>query len=1126
MNSGNNSPARNEREKLEQAMAALEEKRPLLGDEVVDLALASMRDKLVALEADEHPTQEPQQRKLVTILFADVSGFTAMAEAMDHEIVSSVINSLWLRVDQAILGHGGRIDKHMGDAVMALFGTPIAHEDDPERAIRAALQIQTELQEWQKEFAASSPTRQVKSPNLHLRIGINTGPALLGTVGTLGEYTAIGDTVNLASRLEHAAPLGGILISQDTHHHIRGIFNVTALEPMNVRGKSEPIQVYTVNGVKPKSFRDTTRGVEGVETRMIGRGTELRRMKEAFESAIRERRTHLISLVAEAGMGKSRLLFEFGKWLDRQVYSINLFKGRATQEMNQIPYALLRDIFSASFDIQDHESAASAHQKLEDGILNLVKHPERAELRSHFIGHLIGFDYSTSPHLTGILGDARQIRDLAFHYAAQLLGDIAQENVIVFFLEDIHFADQGSLDFFDHLFRTKADLPLLIIGLTRSALFEQRSDWGTGPVENLRLDLLPLTGDDSRQLVHEILQKVRVIPPALVEMIVTKAEGSPFYAEELIRVLIDKSVITRGETEWDVHMDRLPALQVPATLTGLVQARLDGLDSVALETLQQASIVGRIFWLPVVEHMRNPETREGFAPEAIRDKLRTLRAKELVFHYQELLPTASQEYIFRNIILHDVTYESVLLKLRPVYHMQAAEGLINLGGERIGEYAGRVGEHYERAEEWYKAAEWYGRAGRQAQVTYEPNAAIRYFQKALGYLASYDDAAQISQRLEIHSWLGEVLNWQARYGEAIKNFDTMLAVAEENGDILFQSRALYGLSISLTYQGDHRLALENAIRSEELAREIDARPEVARALWAQGSSRYRLGEPQAVLSLSEQALAINTELGDKNEMGRCLNLLGAAHYVLGRYGQAETYWEGALNIFQELGNRQQGMDLLSNLGVIADARGDYDTALQRYDSALEIARQIGNRDGEIVFLSNRGIEQVVLKNHAAAEADLRDVISLVGVSGSWILPNTYNYYGEALLGLGRDEEAGYFAQQGLAQSIEDDSPEYIGGAWRAIGLVAAKTGKPIRVRVKGEGGPVEYDARACFTKSATIFDEAEIHGERARTLREWASYEIRSGNREKGESLWQEARDLFVTLGAQREVERMSSLPE
>ncbi|MDQ3006057.1 MAG: tetratricopeptide repeat protein [Chloroflexota bacterium] len=1124
MNSVDKPTRSKERDELELAIAALQEKRSLLGSGIVDIAIASMREKLASLGAGSRVTHEPQQRKLVTVLFADVSGFTTMAERMDHELVSTVINSLWTRVDKAIHDHGGRIDKHIGDAVMALFGTPTAREDDPQRAIQAALQIQSEVRSWKKELTKLASNQQTQAKNIRLRIGINTGPALLGTVGTIGEYTAIGDTVNLANRVESAAPLDGILISHNTYQHVRGIFDVTALEPITVKGKSEPIQVYTVNGLKPRSFRVTTRGLEGVETRTIGRDDELAKMKTAFENSVDQRQTHLVNIVADAGIGKSRLLFEFGKWLDVQERRIHVFRGRATQEMAQIPYALLRDILSSSFNIQDNDRSAVVRQKLERGILNYTGNKKKANLYAHFIGHLIGFDFSKSRHLKGILGDARQIRDLAFHYAAQLFTDITSQQAGVIFLEDIHWADKGSLDFFTHLMDSQPDLPLFIIGLTRSTLFEQRPDWGTGPVQNLRLDLLPLTEADCQQLVSEILQKVPNIPHALTDLIIKKAEGSPFYIEELIKILMEGGVIIRGADTWRVEMARLSELKVPATLTGLVQARLDSLNTNLRETLQQASVVGRIFWTNVVENMHDPENEMLASSTAIHDKLNSLRAKELVYRYDESGSTEMPEYIFKNTILHDVTYESVLLKLRPVYHVQAAQGLIEISGERVSEYAGRVGEHYERAGEWLESAEWYARAGRQAQDTYEPDAAAGYYQKALSFLNENGGQEQTPQRLGICSRLGEVLNWKAQYTDAVEIYNLMLKIAEESGNVVVQSRALQGRATSLGYLGDHRASLESAIAAEALARNADAQMEIARALWTQGSARFRLGESQRALSLGEQSLRISTELDNANEMARCLNLLGAVQYVSGKYEQAESYWTSALTIFQQLGNRQQEMDLLSNLGVIADARGDYDNAFQRYNSALKIAREIGYRDGEIVFLSNRGIEQVALKNLAEAETDLQEVIRMAGATGSWCLPNTYNYYAEALLGLDKDEQAIYAAQQALSLGIEDGAPENIGGAWRSLGMVAGKTGKTIKLRDKETGQFLDYDARTSFAKSEKIFAEAEINGERARTLREWARYELKNGDKKRGKALWKKSRDLYAKLGAQLEVDRMSEL--
>jgi class 3 adenylate cyclase/predicted ATPase len=1114
-----------ERESIQQAIAALEAQRSLLGDPAVDVARAALQEKLALLERGLRAAHEPQERKLITVLFADVSGFTAMAETLDHEIVSGVINSLWSRVDKAIQDHGGRIDKHIGDAVMALFGTPTAREDDPERAIRAALQIQTEVQEWKWEFNDSILPQQSLSRAIQLRIGINTGPALLGTVGPIGEYTAIGNTVNVANRLEQAAPPGGILISYDTYQHVRGIFDVASLQPISVKGKSEPIQVYTVNSIRPRAFRVPTRGVEGIETRMIGREEELAQMQSAFTEVMEQREMHLINIVAEAGTGKSRLLYEFTKWLDVQNPSMHLFKGRATQEMAQIPYALLRDIFSSRFGIQDHDSAAMAREKLEHGILSYIGNEENASLYAHFIGHLIGLDYATSPHLQGILGDAQQIHDRAFHYVTRFLIDITREQIALIFLEDIHWADQGSLDFFHHLMTSEPDLPLLIIGLTRSTLFDVRTEWGTAPVHSQRIDLLPLSRENSLRLVEEILQRVPVIPPALTELIVEKAEGSPFYVEEVIKVLIDKGVILRREERWQVEMERLSNLSVPATLTGLLQARIDNLNPTTRETLQQASVVGRIFWTSVLERMKNPEQTALEVVTPVEERLQPLRAKEFIFEYGDLTNSQLPEFIFKSAILHDVTYESVLLRLRRAYHLQAAEGLIDIWGERVDQYAGRVGEHYEQAGELIQAAEWYARAGRQAQATYEPHAAIHYYQKALSFLVSSITPELILLQLEVYSHLGEVLIWQAHYTEAAETYEAMLQIAREQQDETVQSRALQGLATSLSYRGHHDGALESAIRAGSFAQNANARMELAKALWTQGSIRYRLGEPRAALSLGEESLKIATELDNANEMARSLNLLGAANYVLGQYEQAQNYWESALNIFQELNNRQQGMDLLSNLGVIADARGDYEIAFQRYHSALEIAREIGYRDGEIVFLTNRGMEQVALGNYGAGEADLRQAIQLAGVTGSWCLPITFNYHAEALLGLGRYKEALYSAKQALVLGEEDKTPEYIGLAWRTLGMVSEKIGKPIRLRDRETHKLKNYNADACFMKSETIFTEAEIDMERARTLREWAKAAFRHGEEKRAETMWQNSREIFAKLGADMEVQRMATPP-
>ena len=510
-----------EREQLEQAITALESQRAILGDAVVEAALASMRERLVALQTQ--PPALEQQRKQVSVLFADVSGFTAMSETMDAEEVSALMNALWARLDREITAHGGMIDKHIGDAVMALFGAPTAREDDPERAIRVALAMQAEI----RAFIESSQDRISSAsvtPHLEMRIGINTGPVLLGAVGTTGEYTAMGDTVNVASRLEHAAPVGGILISHDTYRHVRGVFDVLPLEPISVKGKRESMPVYLVRAAKPRAFRVTTRGVEGIETRTIGREAELQQLQAAFQAAQDKHQTYLASLVGEAGVGKSRLLYEFNNWLDLLPEDVFLFKGRATQEMTKLPYALIRSMLAFRFEIQDSDQASVARDKLMRWIVEFLG-ADRAEA-AHFIGHLIGFDFSGSPHLQGILGDARQIRNRAFHYVAQLFAAAAREHTAVILLEDLHWADDSSLDLIHHLVHEQLDVPLLIIGLMRPTFFERRSTWGEGLATHIRLDLHPLSEHDSQRFVAEILRKVSEIPRALQDLIVQRAAPS------------------------------------------------------------------------------------------------------------------------------------------------------------------------------------------------------------------------------------------------------------------------------------------------------------------------------------------------------------------------------------------------------------------------------------------------------------------------------------------------------------------------------------------------------------------------------------------------------------------------
>jgi class 3 adenylate cyclase len=532
--------ANNELAQLQNGIVALEAQRTLLGDVVVDAAIGPMRRRLAELEGQ---SQSSQQRKLATVLFADVSGFTTLSETMDAEVVAGIMNDLWAVVDAAITGHGGRIDKHIGDAVMALWGAETAREDDPEMAVRGALAMQAAIE----EFCATAPGARGGEEGAHggaplqmaIRIGVNTGPVLLGAVGTTGEFTAMGDAVNLASRLEHAAPVGGVLVSHDTYRHIRGVFDVLAQEPITVKGKAEPVQTYLVQRAKPRSFRMATRGVEGIETRMVGRDHELGMLQEAYADAIESAETRVVTIIGEAGVGKSRLLYEFDNWVELQPETVIYFKGRGTPNTRNVPYSLFRDLFAFRFDIRDSDSAAVALEKFQRGMAGYVE-PDQAAVT----GHWLGFDFAASEAVQRLLG-ATGFAETARAHLVRYFRNVLAEDPAVVLLEDIHWADDSSLDLAAYLPAAIPEARLLVVAVTRPSLFERRPNWGEGEAAFQHVHLKPLSKRASRALVEEILQRVEDIPDRLRDLIVDAAEGNPFYVEELVKMLIDQGVIER-----------------------------------------------------------------------------------------------------------------------------------------------------------------------------------------------------------------------------------------------------------------------------------------------------------------------------------------------------------------------------------------------------------------------------------------------------------------------------------------------------------------------------------------------------------------------------------------------------
>ena len=1115
---------------------------------------AQGRPQTLGAAATQALRQTSEQRKQLTVLFADFAGLAPLTEGQDAEDVSELMAELWPLVEAVVGGNGGEVTKHVGESFVALWGARGAREDDPERAVRAALEMQAAVADF---VAGRLPHEDAaregaggEGPSRLMRVGVSTGLVLLGGTGPAGEPTVTGDPVRLASRLMNESPAGGVLVSHDTYRHVRGVFNVLAPEALQTGGSAEPVQFYRVLSAKRRAFRVQTRGVEGVETRMVGRRSELRRLTDALESVFEEGELQVVTVLGDAGLGKSRLLYEFSNWVELLPDLWYVFNGRAGQSAQGLPYALVRDLFSFRFEIQDSDPPQVAREKLERGMVAMCRETAEAEvlMRAHFIGQLIGFDYSASPHVAGIRDDARQVRDRAFRYAARFFSDISRDFPVVLYLDDIHWADDGSLDFIDHVARSCAHARLMILCLARPTLLERRPAWGEGQERHSRLTLQPLSKKESRQLVEEILRHAHGVPPELRELVVTGAEGNPFYVEELIKMLIDQGVIVPGAEAWSVDVSRLGEVRVPPTLTGVLQARLDRLTQEEKAVLQRASVIGRVFWDGAVEHLgagatavAGQVTARAPSPAPVRAAggvvaraLESLRGKELVYRREVSSFAGAREYTFKHALLRDVTYESVLKRERREYHRRAAEWLARHSGGRVGEYAGLIAEHYERAQSPEEAAEWYGRAGRQARETYAPETAIRYYRKALDFLAARGtpeeagpsgDPALHALRMEWCEGLGEVLRVQARYSEAVEAYQAMRAAAEVLQALPAQARAWNEIALVESSQGDNRAAFESTQRAEVLARTGGRGPgagvELARALNLQSQASSRLGDARAAMTLADRALSLVEELGEAGRRVRAdsLKSLGMAYHMLGRFEQAEEFKGMSLAIYRELGDRRAVGNLLNSLGETARLRGDYSRAFERYSEALQIARETGNRNGEILYLSNLGGARVGLGQYAEAEADLRQTIEQAAAAGYVGVSENYRFLAEALLGQGRLAEAGEAALRALELGREIENQEHVAEAWRVLGLVASQSRSPVEA-----GGP-ERDAAACFAESLSIFGRIQMEAERARTLRDWARHELSHGDPGRGRHLWAEARDSFRRLGMDLEVERTPREP-
>jgi len=924
-----------------------------------------------------------QERKFAAVLFADLVGSTSLAEQADPEVVQSVVGRAFDGLAQVIERYGGHLEKFMGDAVLAVFGAPLVHEDDPERAVRAALEIQAVLSELNRDFAAEG------KPQLIMRIGIEAGEVLVDLDRVAGprDRMVTGDAVNTAARLQAAAEPGRVIVGPAVYMSTRVVVDFRELPPLTLKGKAEPVPAWEALRVKS---RRPERAPLGLEAKLIGRDEELALLKQTFHRMQSEGRPALITVLGPAGAGKSRLALELFRYLEGLAQPVIWRKGRCLAYGN-VSYSALAEAVKVECQILEDDP------------------PETVGLKvSRAVEELFG-DPALAPHIEVLVGSGREhhfSREDLFDAWRRFLERMAARKALVLTMEDIHWADDGLLDFIDHL-ADWAQGPILILALARAELLERRPGWGGGKRNYSAIYLEPLTRKETEAMVEDLLSTR--LPDELTQVVVDRSDGNPLFVEEIIRMFVDRGVIRAEAARWDV-VRPVEQVEVPRSIQALIAARLDSLPSEEKAIVQDAAVVGRAFWLGAVQRLSGRSQREA------QEALNRLRLKGLVVTREPPTFSGELEFAFRHALIRDVAYESLPKSLRADRHVEVAGWAEEQAGERREEIAELLATHYLQALRFLdelgeindrrdnverKGFRWAKAAADRALRLWQQREAVRWFRTAL------ELAGRIGLPKQEQASLWE---WYARAGEEAEPYQEVAQALE------------------------HALAL-----FDEVGNERDASRVQARLAWV----AFLSGREEEVLPRAERAIARLEALGESRDLAIALHVRGWYMFRRVRYDEAERDLRRAIEMADRVGDQVTRGHAMVSLAFVFQQTGRGKECIALFEDALELARRAGDLSLLLrAQLHICGALEEILGEYRRAEALVREGLELARRTGNvgnigWMEV----MLSDQLFEMGKLEESERAARNGLEASRAVGEPLVVGYALERIALIHALRGQ-------------------------------------------------------------------------------------
>ena len=973
-----------------------------------------------------------EQRKVVTILFADLSGSTPLAEKLDPEELRTILGSYFGALARQIQRYEGTIDKYIGDAVMAVFGAPISHEDDAERAVHAALAMQASIVRLNDDLERRYGVR------LALRIGVNTGEVVAGLLASDVQraYTVVGDAVNTAQRLESNAPLGQVLVSETTRRLAMHRFEFERRDPITLKGKSEPVVTYRV-------VRELDVSVEPDATPFVGRVIEVGRLADAMADA-RAGHGRAVAIVGEPGVGKSRLVAELRQTLPGEIARMT---ARCASYEQSTPYALIADFIRGAFGIHAADDETAARAGIEGG-LRQYGQPEDPVVLAVVL-EIIGYPGRSTL-------DPERKRTLLVGFLRALLAAATARAPLLLAAEDLHWADDASLRVLAELVGDAASLPCLFVTTSRPSW---RPPW---PAETI--DLAPLDDPQARELVEAMLQLP--IDQAAADRVLERTGGNPFFIEEVVRELQSAGYLV--ERDGRIATDERAAERLPATIQEVVEARLDRLTDPAKRVVRPASVIGRTFWYRVLAGL----VADGAVSEGLG-----LLEQDLIVAPRATVPELT--YAFRQALIRDVAYQVQLQSVRRRTHAAVGATIESLFEDRIDEFVDLLAYHYERGDDPAKALEWLMRAGDRAKGLFANTEALAMYGSALALAV---DGSGPRDAGVIHERIGDVQLLMGRYDDAIASY----AAGEAHGGSAEPARraALQRKSgNAMAMKGDYPAARAIFDAALELARGDGA--ERSRIQVQLGQLQWRLGEHAAARETLKAGVSTGEKAGADDAVAEGLKQLGNVTLLSGDRNDATTYYRLSLAMYERLGdtaglanvhsnlgvtNRRMGkwLDALAefeqslalrelmgdpwgigtihnNIGEVHRTRGEPAEAIAAYERALAVWGRIGYASGVALALTGLGAAIAESGDVERGLATLRDAeAKWAAVGGTTYLADLYQFIAAAELARGDLDAAQRAAERSRALASTNGSALLVAVADRIVGEIQVARGDRTR----------------------------------------------------------------------------------